>query len=46
MNRTYLIYVNGILAKRALTIIKAKQIVKELTAKGYKMVSLAEALDA
>lgn len=42
MTRPYLILVDGVLAKRKLTLAGAKQCVAKLVEKGYKLVSIAE----
>lgn len=42
MTKPYLILINGVLAERRLTFVKAKQRVQELSKQGYKLVSLAE----
>lgn len=42
MTRSYLIFVNGVLAKRKLTLAGAMKALRELEAKGYQKVSVAE----
>lgn len=45
MDRPYLILVDGKLAERRLTLAKAKKRAQELRDKGYRLVSLAEAVN-
>ena len=42
MTRPYLILINGVLAKRVLTFIRAQRLAAELMAKGMHNVSIAE----
>lgn len=42
MTKPYLVFVDGKLAGRKVTLIGAKKLMKELLDRGYKMVSLAE----
>ena len=42
LNRPYLVYVNGVLAKRTLTFKGARKTVEELKAKGYTKIVIAE----
>lgn len=45
MNRKYLILVDGKLATRRMTLARAIKDKKELEAKGYRLVSVAEEID-
>ncbi len=44
MERPYLILVNGVLAKRRITLAGALKVKKELESRGFKGVSVAETL--